>query len=118
MLRKITIAIAGTLLVSGMAVATASATETAPTFPTSISEINPWLPAYSAANGAVGATTGAGAFGEVQTPSSVPDVMPEMAGGQSHPTMQGARAGTRAYVAPRNVPAWPASVNESNPSAR
>ena len=118
MLRKITVAIAATMLVSGIAVAAPFVVQAATTFPTSVSEINPWLAAYPAAIGAVGATASAGALYEVRTPSSVPDVMPEMTGGHTHPTMEGARAATRAYVAPSNVPAWPTSVNESNPTAR
>ena len=118
MLRKITLAIAGTALVSGMAIAGPLAVQSTPTFPTSVSEINPWLAAYPAATGAVGATASAGALYEVRTPSSVPDVMPEMTGGHTHPTMEGARAARRAYVAPSNVPAWPTGVNESNPTAR
>lgn len=118
MLRKISVAIAGTVLVSGMAVAAPFAIQPSPTFPTSVSDINPWLPAYPAATRAVGATAAGPAFGEVKTPSSVPETMPEMTGGRSHPSMEGQRNVKGPYVAPRNVPAWPSSVSEVNPSAR
>ena len=108
MLRKISLAIAGTMLLSGVAVAAPFAIQAAPTFPTSVSEAGPNYPAPTTA----AARSFAGATGVVQVPSSVSESMPEMTGGQAHPTM--GTGATRATRPGRTVPE-PSSVNESMP---
>lgn len=87
MLRKLTLAIGTTLLLSGTAIA-------APAFPSSVSEAGPNYPAPSAA--APARAVGGAIAGELQVPSSVSESMPEMTGDVAHPTHTGATGGTTA----------------------
>jgi hypothetical protein len=107
MLRKICLAIAGTMLLSGVAAAASFGT---PASPTSVNDTGPNYPAPTTA-----LSRSAGATGPVQSlqlPSSVSESMPEMTGGQAHPTM--GTGATRAPQAARDIPG-PSSVSESMP---
>ena len=112
MLRKLPIALAASVLVSGVAAAAPLfAVQPTATFPVSINESGPNYPAPTTL-GAPLQTRTAGGFAEVQSPSSSNETMPEMTGGQSHPTM--GTGATRAATPSRSVP-YPASVNETMP---
>jgi hypothetical protein len=107
MLRKISLAVAGTMLLSGIAAAAPFGTST---FPASVNDTGPNYPATT-----TGLSTSLGATGPVQlmqTPSSVSESMPEMTGDRSHPTM--GTGATRGNRAPRDH-AGPCSVSESMP---
>jgi hypothetical protein len=109
MLRKVSATVAGAFLISGLAVAQETST-----FPFSVSETGSNLPI--ARDGQTYNPFGRFAAGrwEVPEPSSVSESMPEMTGGQTHPTMGPGRARTRDIRAALDEP-WPASVNESMP---
>ena len=111
MLPRSSLLILGTVLATGVAAAAPFSVQPSPTFPTSISESGPNYPAPTTR--AAGSLSGpTGASGAVQTPSSVSESMPEMTGGQSHPTMGSGAA--RDARTPRNVGA-PSSVSENMP---
>ena len=112
MLRKLSIAIAGSMLLAGTAAAAPLfAIQPSSTFPSSSNETGPNYPAPTLEGARSQARTTAG-FREVQTPSSVNETMPEMTGDQTHPTM--GSGATRATGPSRNVP-YPSSVNETMP---
>ena len=104
MLRKLSLAIAAAMMLSGAALA-------ASTFPSSVTEAGPNYAAPTAAAPARfgGATL---ALGEVRVPSSVSESMPEMTGDVDHPTHTGATAGVSA---PRLLRGGAASTIELPP---
>ena len=109
MLRKISVAIVGTALVSGLA--PAAPTFVTPAFPSSVNDTgpnysSPTVPLTFPRIGAIAKPR------EVPAPSSVSESMPEMTGGQSHPTM--GIGATRGNQAPRDH-VMPCSVSESMP---
>jgi hypothetical protein len=109
MLRNISVAIAATVLVSGLAAA--APTFVTPAFPSSVNDTGPNY--SSAAAPLTLQRTGTISLSrEVPAPSSVSESMPEMTGGQSHPTM--GTGATRGNRVPRDH-AGPCSVSESMP---
>ena len=106
MLRKISVAIVGTMLLSGVAAAAPFTVQPTPTFPASVNETGPNYasPTTSSPRLVAGRI---GAPEQVQTPSSVSESMPEMTGGQSHPTMGigATRAAKRTLDVGATVPA-------------
>ena len=112
MLRKLSVAIAASMLVSGVAAAASIfAIQPSSTFPSASNETGPNYPAPTAE--VVWSQTGTAAdFREVQTPSASNETMPEMTGDQTHPTM--GTGATRRAGPSRSVP-YPSSVNESMP---
>lgn len=113
MLRKLSAAFVGTLFVSGVAAAASIfAVQPTPTFPSSVNETGPNYPALTVERTFAPAGATGEAWQEVQVPSSVSEIMPEMSGGQSHPTM--GSGATRGTGPSRDVP-YPSSVNETMP---
>ena len=119
MLRKASLAIAGTLMLSGIAAAAPFAVQQGS--PVSITDSNPSYSASDAARypvrGIVG--TARAAQGAVNTPASVEDSMPEMVGGRSMPTHQGAHGATftqreATIGGVRGLVQTPASVEDAN----
>ena len=112
MLRKLSVALASSLLLAGAAAAAPLfAIQPSSTFPSSSNETGPNYAAPTAEGAWSQARTPAG-FREVQTPSSSNETMPEMTGDQTHPTM--GTGATRRSGPSRSVP-YPSSVNETMP---
>ena len=88
MLRKMTLVIAGTVILTGAAIAAPTST-----FPSSITDAGPNYPAPTAFAPERSAAAGTTA-GEVRVPSSVSESMPEMTADLEHPTHMGAARGT------------------------
>ena len=107
MLRKLSAAVLGTLLISGVAAAQGVAP-----FPSSVNESGSNLPALT--DGKTYNPFGRFAAGRWQAtePASVSESMPDMTGGLDHPTM--GKGATR-YPAGTGTAGYPSNVSESMP---
>lgn len=110
MLRKLSVGLVAGTLSSAALAASIFAVQPSSTFPSSVTDAGPNYPAPTATYQR--SASAAGIAGEVRTPSTVSESMPEMTGGQSHPTM--GTGATRAPARGRAVGA-PGSVSESMP---
>jgi hypothetical protein len=105
MLRKLSIALSGALLMSGVAVAAQD------TFPSSVNETASYGPAAGTrVNTPFWLRFGAGAA----APSQVDETHPAHTAGQRMPSMEGARGATAAGASSRAVPE-PSSVDDAHP---
>ena len=105
MLRKLSLAIAGTVLAASAAIATAAT----PAFPSSVSDAGPNYAAPTATSPRFVNTI---PVRDVKAPSSVSESMPEMTGDLDHPTMgTGVTRGGRGA----GIGGYPSSVDESMP---